>query len=80
VITTILLGLIFLALVALAAWWLDRQTVEVEHVEHWHVHAEPLYDWAVRVPELRPLAVVITPEEWDSYLCVPRNRQPKGAA
>jgi len=71
--TTILLGLTFVALVALGAWWLNRQPVEVEHVEHWHIHSEPLYDWAVRCPDLSPLAVVVTPEEWDAYLQVPRG-------
>ena len=64
---TILSVLAFLALTALFAWWVDRQTVDEEHVDQWHVHAEPLYDWYVRCPEWRP-AHGVTLEEWDAMV------------
>jgi hypothetical protein len=72
---TILLAVVFGYLVGLVVWWVDRQTVEeparVDH--HPFVIVQVPYDWAERCPEWRPRSVVVTPEEWDAYLCVIRT-------
>jgi hypothetical protein len=72
---------ILLTAALLVVWRRMHPTVdELPRAHYWHVQPRRLIDWERQIPEWRPLRLVVDPEQWDEYLQVPRNHQPKGAA